>query len=612
MGPHARAGTSLAALAAAVLVAGACGGGGGEDSEPADQVLAETAGGDALGVDAAGSTAAGTAGTDESTEPGAASSDQIEEGQLTAPLDTVPPAGDAARDEVPAGSEPRFGGTLRVAVEAETDGLNPTANNFAVSAYVMAFPMFDPLAYWDTSGRWIPYLAESFTKVGDGSAWRMKLREGVRFHDGTALDADDVIATFEAQLADPVVSLAIIHLYEPDEPIVKIDDLTVEYQLTRPFAAFPRQLTNQLGMVLPSEWLDLAYEDPTLNQMPVGQGPFMIESRVQDTKTVLVRNPDYWAADAVDVYLDRIEVYPITDSAIAASRLVAGDLDMMVTDNPDAILVLREAEEVRTVENLRSGEHFAMLNTSKPPFDDIRARQALTFLTDRDAYVALIRQDTAPPADTMFHPDLIWHGPDIEQPTNKRERAAPLVEAYCADSPDHCGDGRINMELQHSGPSVIQTRIADLLVDNWADHFNVTVQELLQDNHIVEVALGQYDAVTWRQFGEVDPDNDVVWLECASVSFISLNWTRYCDAERDGLMYEQRGIDDLDRRAEIWHEIQRMVRDAYTHIFFNHANWTIGVHRTVHNVCGQTAPADGTELFCNNQGRAQLHAVWLG
>ena len=611
MGPHARAGTSLAALAAAVLVAGACGGGGGEDSEPADQVSAETAGGDALGVDAAGSTAGGTAGTDESTEPGAASSDQIEEGQLTAPLDTVPPAGDAARDEVPAGLEPRFGGTLRVAVEAETDGLNPTANNFAVSAYVMAFPMFDPLAYWDTSGRWIPYLAESFTKVGDGSAWRMKLREGVRFHDGTALDADDVIATFEAQLADPVVSLAIIHLYEPDEPIVKIDDLTVEYQLTRPFAAFPRQLTNQLGMVLPSEWLDLAYEDPTLNQMPVGQGPFMIESRVQDTKTVLVRNPDYWAADAVDVYLDRIEVYPITDSAIAASRLVAGDLDMMVTDNPDAILVLREAEEVRTVENLRSGEHFAMLNTSKPPFDDIRARQALTFLTDRDAYVALIRQDTAPPADTMFHPDLIWHGPDIEQPTNKRERAAPLVEAYCADSPDHCGDGRINMELQHSGPSVIQTRIADLLVDNWADHFNVTVQELLQDNHIVEVALGQYDAVTWRQFGEVDPDNDVVWLECASVSFISLNWTRYCDAERDGLMYEQRGIDDLDRRAEIWHEIQRMVRDAYTHIFFNHANWTIGVHRTVHNVCGQTAPADGTELFCNNQGRAQLHQVWL-
>ena len=607
MGPHVRARTSLAALAAAVLLAGACGGGGGEDTEPDVRISAGTAGTEeaAGGDDIAASSAGGGA------EPDAAGSDQVEEGQLTAPLDTVPPAGDPAGDDTPAGSEPRFGGTLRVAVEAETDGLNPTANNFAVSAYVMAFPMFDPLAYWDTSGQWIPYLAESFTKIGDGSAWRMKLREGVRFHDGTALDAHDVIATFEAQLADPVVSLAIIHLYERDEPIVRIDDLTVEYRLTRPFAAFPRQLTNQLGMVLPSEWLDLAYEDPRLNQMPVGQGPFMIESRVQDTKTVLVRNPDYWAAGTVDVYLDRIEVYPITDSAIAASRLVAGELDMMITDNPDAIAVLREAEEVRTVENLRSGEHFAMLNTSKPPFDDIRARQALTFATDRNRYVEFIRRGTAPAADTMFHPDLIWHAADIEQPTNHREQATPLVEAYCADNPGYCADGRINIELQHSGPSVVQTRIADLLVDNWADHFNVTVQELLQDNHIVEVALGQYDAVTWRQFGEVDPDNDVVWLQCASVSFISLNWTRYCDTERDALMYEQRGIDDLDRRVEIWHEIQRMVRDAYTHIFFNHANWTIGVRDTVHNVCGQTAPADGTGLFCNNQGRAQLHRVWL-
>ena len=614
-GPPARVRASLAALVAAVLVTGACGGGGGEDTEAAVQLTPEAAeSGEpaAGGDDVNGSNASGTPDAGEGTETSTAGGDQPEEGQLTAPVDTVPPADPGAGGEALAELEPQFGGTLRVAVEAETDGLNPAANNFAVSAYVMAFPMFDPLASWDTRGQWIPYLAESFTKVGDGSAWRMKLREGVRFHDGTGLDADDVIATFEAQLADPVVSLAIVHVYERDEPIVKIDDLTVDYQLTRPFAAFPRQLTNQLGMVLPSEWLDLAFEDPTLNQMPVGQGPFMLDSRVQDSRTVLVHNPDYWAADLVDVYLDRIEVYPITDSAIAASRLAAGELDMMITDNPDAILTLREAEGVRTVENLRSGEHFAMLNTSKPPFDDIRTRQAITFLTDRDAYVALIRQDTAPAADTMFHPDLVWHEPDVQQETNMGEQAGPLVEAYCADNPQNCTDGRINMELQHSGPSVIQTRIADLLVGTWDDHFNITVQELLQDNHIVEVALGQYDVVTWRQFGEVDPDNDVVWLECASVSFISLNWTRYCDEARDELMYEQRRIDDLDRRVEIWHEIQEMVRNAYTHIFFNHSNWTIAIRDTVHNVCGQTTPVDGFELFCNNQGRAQLHQVWLG
>ena len=86
------------------------------------------------------------------------------------------------------------------------------------------------------------------------------------------------------------------------------------------------------------------------------------------------------------------------------------------------------------------------------------------------------------------------------------------------------------------------------------------------------------------------------------------------EAETDGLnpaANEQRRIDDVDRRRDIWYEIQEMVRDAYTHIFFKRQL----DHRrrdTVHNVCGQTAPADGTELFCNNQGRAQLHQVWLG
>ena len=124
----------------------------------------------------------------------------------------------------------------------------------------------------------------------------------------------------------------------------------------------------------------------------------------------------------------------------------------------------------------------------------------------------------------------------------------------------------------------------------------------VQDNHIVDVARGQYDVVTWRQFGEVDPDNDVVWLECASVSFISLNWTRYCDKARDALMYEQRRIDDVDRRREIWHEIQEMVRDAYTHIFFNHADWTIGFRDTVHTSAARPLPR--AEPSCSATTRA--------
>jgi peptide/nickel transport system substrate-binding protein len=590
-----------AALLAFALIATACGGGDdGGDGQPSQ--AAETA-----------ETAAPAAPDEPAEAPAPAEPDDE---PLLAPVDTTttttPPTDGDAAVEAPAEPEPQFGGTLRVAVEAESDGLNPAANNFAVSAYVMTSPVFDPVAYWDTKGQWIPYLAESFTPIDDGQSWQMKLREGVRFHDGTPLSADDVIATFNAQLADPIVSLAVRPYYPEDlsEALVRIDDLTVQFNPLDKFGFFPQVVTSQLGMIAPSEWLAAAADDPNLNQFPIGTGPFMIESRTQDEKTVLVRNPDYWAADITDIYLDRIEVNIITDTVIAAERVAAGDIDLMVTSNSDAILTLRDSEGVQTIENVRSSEDFAMMNTQMAPFDDMRARQALTFATDRDAYVELIRQGVSPPADTMFHPDLAWHNPDVKQETNMPERAGPLVEAYCADFGDNCTDGRIDIELQYSGPSVSQTRIAELLIDSWEPYFNVTEQELLQDDHILEVALGFFNVVTWRQFGAVDPDNDVLWIECRAISFISLNWPRDCDPERDALMYEQRATNDRERRIEIWHWIQENIRDSYTYIFFNHANWTIGAGDHVRNICGQTSP-DGVELFCNNQGRVQLHQVWL-
>ena len=168
------------------------------------------------------------------------------------------------------------------------------------------------------------------------------------------------------------------------------------------------------------------------------------------------------------------------------------------------------------------------------------------------------------------------------------------------------------MELQYSGPSVTQTRIADILTAGWEPFFNVTEQELLQDAHILEVAIGQFQVVTWRQFGSVDPDGEVVWLECATAEgFITLNWVRWCNPERDELLYAQRATDDLDARVEMWREIQAEMNESYAYIFTTHANWTVGFGDRVKNLCGQTGP-DGATLFCNNQGRMFFHNVWLG
>ena len=172
----------LAALAAVALISGACGGGDAGEA-PFDQAAGAEArpqpddgAADGAGLDSGGDP--------DGAAPDAAADDPEEAPEpLVVPLDTTttttaPPDGTGAAADAPAELEPQSGGTLRVGVEAESDGLNPAANNFALAAYIMTYPVFDPLAYVDARGDWIPYLAESFANLGDGAVWEMRLRGG--------------------------------------------------------------------------------------------------------------------------------------------------------------------------------------------------------------------------------------------------------------------------------------------------------------------------------------------------------------------------------------------------------------------------------------------------
>jgi len=533
-----------------------------------------------------------------------------------APATSAPEVGEnedeATEDEDAEGVR---GGTLTIAVEAPSDGLDPTANNFAQSAYMMGYAIYDPLFYIDTEGNWFPFLAESAEPIGDGSTWEVKVREGIMFHDGTELTAEALALNFEATLNDPLISLAVKPSYPETDRYELVDDYTIRYNLIRPSAHFPINLTSQLGFIVSPAYLEAKVDNEALEQTPVGTGPFKVESREQGVETRLVRNDDYWQGTD-DIYLDEIVILPITDTVIAAERVGRGEIDVLTTSNPEAQLTLEDLG-VNTTSNLLAGEDDIMMNTSRPPMDDLRVRQALTFAADREGYAEIIAQGTKPLADTLFHPDTKWHNPDIVQEGNMPDLAAPLIAEYCGENPVNaegeplCTDGRVNIELQFSGPSVTQTLIMDLLINGWEDYFNVTRQELLQTDHITEVAFGLYDVVTWRQFGAVDPDNEVVWLECATAGAgIALNWVRVCDEERDALLFQQRTTTDEAERVALWQDIAENIRDSYAYIFLTHANWVIGFNDNVKNLCGSTGP-NGEDIICNNAGALFLHNAWV-
>jgi peptide/nickel transport system substrate-binding protein len=480
---------------------------------------------------------------------------------------------------------------------------------------MMGYAIYDPLFYIDTEGNWFPFLAESAEPIGDGSTWEVKVREGINFHDGTPLTAEALALNFEATLNDPLISLAVKPSYPETDRYELVDDYTIRYNLIRPSAHFPINLTSQLGFIVSPAYLEAKVDNEALEQTPVGTGPFKVESREQGVETRLVRNDDYWQGTD-DIYLDEIVILPINDTVIAAERVGRGEIDVLTTSNPAAQLTL-EDRGVNTTSNLLAGEDDIMMNTSRPPMDDLRVRQALTFAADREGYAEIIAQGTKPLADTLFHPDTKWHNPDIVQEGNMPDLAAPLIAEYCGENPVNaegeplCTNGKVNIELQFSGPSVTQTLIMDLLINGWEDYFNVTRQELLQTDHITEVAFGLYDVVTWRQFGAVDPDNEVVWLECATAGAgIALNWVRVCDEERDALLFQQRTTTDEAERVALWQDIAENIRDSYAYIFLTHANWVIGFNDNVKNLCGSTGP-NGEDIICNNAGAVFLHNAWV-
>ena len=133
--------------------------------------------------------------------------------------------------------------------------------------------------------------------------------------------------------------------------------------------------------------------------------------------------------------------------------------------------------------------------------------------------------------------------------------------------------------------------------------------ELSQDEHIQEAALGQYNVVLWRQFGAEDPALDNVWLLCRTIGGISLNWPKFCDPSRDELLLQAQATTDEATRIDLYKQIEQKLHDDYLYIFFAHTLWSNAFAENVHGVCDRVSPED-VPLRCVSQ-RTQLVLVHL-
>lgn len=512
--------------------------------------------------------------------------------------------------------DPVPGGDLVYGIEAETDGLNPTANNFAIAAVIMGRAVFDPLAQFDEDGVAQPYLAESIEPNDDCTEWTIVLRDGISFHDGTPLTSEAVKVHFEAILAQPLTGLVPKDIFRFDQeagvsdtntPITIVDELTATVAMNGPNCNFPAWLTAQFGMVASPTWIQAALDDVALNQEPVGTGPFMFGSRQVNARTRLVKNPDYWQEGLP--YLDSITFVVSTDGQVRAQSLKSGDFDIIHTTREDDIEAFRDDDAVKLYEDPTEEEGFLMFNQDQAPFDDVRARKAIIQATDRDAYNVLRNAGITEIPNGIFHPDSPFYAEVEGYPEHDPEAAIELATDYCGDFPENCQDGKIKFNWS-STPSPDSDADFDLFREQWKDVAVIQKELIEQANYITTVALGQWQSTAWRQFGNLDPDYDTVWFDSRKIGPISINWPRIDNPELDRLIDEQRATQDLDERVEIWRQINEIFAEDASYLWLSHTIWAIVTGDDVQGVVDYELP-DGSKGWPIAEGRHNLSQIWI-
>ena len=495
---------------------------------------------------------------------------------------------------------PRKGGSLVFATEAEINSFDPRQGAWDSTGLQYARTVFDPLFTQAADGSVKPYLAESIDHNPDYTEWTIKLRSGITFHDGSPLDANTVKVNIDGLAKSPLTGPALFNL----GATTVVDTLTLSVKTKSPWVPFPYYLTEQLGHVAGLKQL----ADTSGKAQPIGTGPFMFKEWVPGDHFTAVRNPNYWRKGLP--YLDSITYKPIVDPQSRENSLKAGNIDFMHSSDTQNVFDLMKSSAFSQINDLQStigepDESMVMLNTTAPPLDDLRVRQALAYAIDRQKVIDTVYNSLNPPSDGPFHPGSPYYvKPDY--PSFDKAKAKALVDAYTKEK------GPITFKYgTTNSPKNLQTN--QLIQSMWKDvGINVEIIQVEQSPYILNAILGNYQAYGWRQFGTPDPDANYVWwssLTALPNGKQALNFARNRDPQIDAALQAGRTSADPAARAAAYKTIQTRFAADLPYLFITRSSWIVAAKKAIHGFDSPTLP-DGSPARPMSAGRVWPSAIW--
>jgi peptide/nickel transport system substrate-binding protein len=461
---------------------------------------------------------------------------------------------------------PKPGGSLTVLelggyAGAWPAGLDPATNTNGAADQDQMNSIFGQLFQLAEGGKLIPDLANSATPSDGGKTWTIALHPGLKFSDGTPLDAAAVVTNWKRDLATPCTCKPIL---PPVKSITAPDSTTVKFSMVAPDGAFQNQLlvANLNWIASPTALKKMG--EQAFKIKPVGAGPFTVVSDTLSNTLVLKKNPNYWQSGRP--YLDNLTFKATADDEAALEALQSGAAqayDGMATPS----LVSQYKSHFTTTEQPATSPYDIQLNTAAPPFNNINARLAIYYATDAALIDQKLFGNQFQVVQGFTAPGGLFYYPKVPgYPTYDLNKAKQLVKQI---------PGGLNVNF-FTLASPVNQNFMEALQQLWKQAgINASI-------HLYSLAglIQQFDTKTWQAAlqtaGAWDPAAGV------GLGFRFLSQSPFSgvhDKKLDALILGGQGVVDPSARNKIYQQAaQYIAKNAYGPFLFPLASWNVAVH----------------------------------
>jgi peptide/nickel transport system substrate-binding protein len=545
----------------------------------------------------------------------------------------------------PADDKPKRGGTLVYGSEAENaTGWSPQYSQSPAAGYMPMRALYDSLMVMTDEGKAVPFLAEKMTSNATATQWTIKLRSGIKFHDGSALDAAAVKANLEGHRCSPLTATAMgefggcpatFDASKPEDAKTNRKPLSTIYKSITVDASDPLTLT--IDLMMPYATLDQSYStaiayiaspknvaDPANGpKNPIGTGPFKFKSWTVNDKLELVKNPDYWlkAPDGQAYpYLDGLVFRPIDDIAARENCLRGNQCGIIMTSNGDAIAKFRsEKDQWNLFENNVGGETgYLMLNMSPQiggkdnPLADQNFRIGLAKCINYDELNKLRNANATPVANGPFPPGTDGYLENTGYPKFDQAGGKKLIDDFKA-AKGISGDVQL---ATGTTADPFNKGTMELINSYWAKcGVKGNIDQTEQGQYITRALVGDFQMFQWRNHGSLEADRNFIWWHSSlalDAPNLALNFGRIKDKAIDDALVTIRTNPDAAARKAAAQAVNKTFGEKVYNIWTAWTLWQYVANKNIQNVGGSIATPEGAKA-ANTIGRAMhwFQQVWI-